>query len=81
MVVGCATSFLRLMARTLSLGPPLDKIGPRAYVAGRPNSRDDLELDSPISKRTRSNTYAGYGCQRAGCRDIAAYLYLYTLRR
>jgi len=61
------------------VGPPLDKIAGRAYVAGRPNSPANLIewIRAPQTAR-RGTPMPDMGVTEADARDIAAYLY--TLR-
>jgi cytochrome c oxidase assembly factor CtaG/cytochrome c2 len=62
-----------------AVGPPLDGLGGRAYVAGRPNSPKNLLewIQKPQSVRSPT-PMPDMGVTEADARDIAAYLY--TLR-
>jgi cytochrome c oxidase assembly factor CtaG/cytochrome c551/c552 len=61
------------------VGPPLDKIAARAYVAGRPNSPAHLMKWIRHPQEVRNPTpMPDMGVTEADARDIAAYLY--TLR-
>jgi cytochrome c oxidase assembly factor CtaG/cytochrome c2 len=78
---GCSTchTIPGIQGANATVGPPLDQIGSRAYVAGHPNSPSHLIEWIRHPQRVRSPTpMPDMGVTETDARDIAAYLY--TLR-